>query len=106
MSWRITGTEQLTGDDPRDPWDGRRADVSWDDGLVIAPGSEWVIDRLRELDGQEAMIPPVGPTFTVDVGDRASAFWATYSLMYAVGLKIENAPGPTWVDETPAGAVN
>ena len=110
MSWRITGTERLAGFDPRDPWDGRRADVAWDDddGLVIAPGSEWVIERLRELDGDRTSIfGGGGPTFDVDLGDPASAFWATRSLLYSgPSLRMVNAPDRIWIDTTPAGAPN
>lgn len=105
--WRITGDELLDAVEaetrPR-----RQADVRWDDGLVVEPGSEWISDRLRELNGHTIMLGPSaaspGP-FTVDLTDSASAYWATASLLWHWDAE-GDLPAPTWADDTPAGAVN
>jgi hypothetical protein len=96
MSWRIVGTELLDADEirrrPR-----RRADVSWDNGLAAAPGSEWVIDKLRALDGQLTGLgrSAAQPVFKVDLRDRASAYWATMSLLYEFEVA-GDLPDPIW----------
>lgn len=106
--WHVVGTELV---DPREmPVDaGRRADIAWVDdlGLVAAPGSEWLLDRLRLLDGGKVGLGPVGvtPVIDVDLSDHASAYWAMTSILWHFETEGQ-VPRPTWVDRTPPGAVN
>ncbi len=106
MNWRITGTELLDADEllvrPR-----RRADASWDGGLVVAPGSEWVLVKLRALDGTRTFLGGSAgtPVFTVDLSDAAAAYWATISLLHEFDVA-GDLPEPTWRDETLPGVPN
>jgi hypothetical protein len=106
VTWRLTGLELLDVDElatrPR-----RRANVSWDGGLVAAPGSEWVLVKLRALDGTRTFLGGSAgtPSFTVELSDRASAYWAVVSCLYEFEVE-GDLPAPTWQDETPTGAPN
>jgi hypothetical protein len=110
MSWRVTGTELLTADELlRRGWDGRRrADVRWVDGagLVAAPGSEWVLDHLRRLDGKDVGRGAAdAPVIRLDINDEAANYWVTLSLLYRVHLLDGELPDPIW-DPTTEGSVN
>jgi hypothetical protein len=43
--------------------------------------------------------------FTVDLSDRASAFWAVLSCLYEFEVA-GDLPDAVWKDETPTGAPN
>lgn len=104
MIWRVRGIEQGATRRP--------ADVGWDEdgpvrGLVVEPGSEWIVEQLRAIDGERWTLGPSGvtPAFTVDLGDPDSAFWTTISLLRIFEMVEGTAPEPFWQEE-PEGVVN